>query len=633
LRRSEIEAGLGEFVSTSVLGFDRVPYKNFEFPTRIFYDDQVVTREGHTEVHIASPLAAIEGLKVSDLEDKSLRADMQQTVFVLSDRLPALVDQVRDFIAMRAVINRWKSDPHRSDEARKLALEREANSLDKLKKKVEQSIRDGLKQSQIIFRGSSHALKLRNGQTAGQSLRDDIARFWPNLYPSYEKVPVRIVNEQRAILDILKGTKDLPQDVRDLKLFDKAWQLDSNNPLLDAIRFFLATRQAKKERTLGRDLLAEFTKPPYGWDPNAIRVGVAALIRAGALRVSIDKKVYANPDDGTLQDAIRGSRTFDKVELLLEETTLDSTVLTEVRAVLIRLTGKRKIDEVPAALASEVEATANQLVDQASRAALWAEVATLPLPAEFREAKELYDKILSLTNPIHRVREIHASRDCLETSAEVIRRAAAFADKWGKAFTDMRDFAATVNSIEYHLPPAGAARKFLENWEAAYGNASVIEDQVWKDLQNSKAAAQVELESQKAKWRDTAREIAQNAIEKLPGDLVAAGIDDQPFQAELALLLDKFRTGLANESSITRAPLLPEMARARAREVETDIRARKEELERAEVESAQGSAKTSRRVRLADLGNHRVVVSVEQWDKLDAAVRQELADGNQVEIG
>lgn len=448
LRRPDIGAGLAEFINTSCLGFDRVPYKDFEFPIRIFFDDQVVTREGHIEVRIASPLAVIDGLKVSDLEDKSLRPDMQQTVFVLSDRQPGLVDQVRDFIAMRAVINRWKSDPHRSEEARKLALEREANSLDKLKKKVEQSVRDGLKQSQVIFRGSSHALKLKNGQTPGQSLRDDIARFWPNLYPSYEKVPVRIVNEQRAILDILKGARDLPQDARDLRLFDKAGQIDPNNPLLDAVRVFLATRQAKKERTLGRDLLTEFTKPPYGWDPNAIRVGVAALVRAGALRVSIDKKVYANPDDGTLQDAIRGSRAFNKVELLLEETAIESSVLTEVRTVLIRLTGKRKIDEVPAALASEIEGTAKQLAEQASRAALWAEVATLPLPPEFRDAKDLYDKILSLTNPIHRVREIHASRDRLEASAEVIRSSAVFTDKWGKVFTDMREFAATVNSLD-----------------------------------------------------------------------------------------------------------------------------------------------------------------------------------------
>jgi len=74
---------------------------------------------------------------------------------------------------------------------------------------------------------------------------------------------VRIVNEQRAIIDVLKGTKEFSQDVRDLKLFDKAGQLDPNNPLLDSVRVFLATRQAKKDRTVGREMLTEFTKPPY----------------------------------------------------------------------------------------------------------------------------------------------------------------------------------------------------------------------------------------------------------------------------------------------------------------------------------------------------------------------------------
>ena len=73
LRRPDIGAGLAEFINTSCLGFDRVPYKDFEFPIRIFFDDQVVTREGHIEVRIASPLAVVDGLKVSDLEDKSLR--------------------------------------------------------------------------------------------------------------------------------------------------------------------------------------------------------------------------------------------------------------------------------------------------------------------------------------------------------------------------------------------------------------------------------------------------------------------------------------------------------------------------------------------------------------------------------
>jgi hypothetical protein len=444
------------------------------------------------------------------------------------------------------------------------------------------------------------------------------------------------VNEQRAVLDVLRGAKDLPQDVRDLKLFDKAGQLDANNPLLDAIRVFLATRQARKDRTLGRDLLTEFSKPPYGWDPNAIRVGVAALVRAGALRISIEKKVYTNPDDGTLQDAIRVSRTFDKVELFLEETEIDGAALTEVRTALIRLTGRKKIDEVPAALASEIEGTARQLVEQAAKAAMWADVATLPLPAEFRDAKDLYERILALTNPIHRVREIHASRARLEPSAEMIRRAAAFADKWGKTFTEMRDFVATVNSVDYHLPSDGAGKAFLANWDAAYANASLIDEQVWKDLQNSKAAAAVELESQKAKWREAARGLIQSAIDKLPSDLAAGGIEDADLKTSLSKLLSGFLDSLAVESSITRAPRLPDMARSKVQEVSRIVQERKEELAKAAAASEKASSTSSKRsirVRMAELVGNEIVRSVDQWDKVDAAVRQQLTDGNEVEIG
>jgi len=63
----------------------------------------------------------VESLKVSDLENKSLRPEMQHTLFVLSHRLPGLGEQLRSFLAMRAVINKWKGDPHASEEAKKLA--------------------------------------------------------------------------------------------------------------------------------------------------------------------------------------------------------------------------------------------------------------------------------------------------------------------------------------------------------------------------------------------------------------------------------------------------------------------------------------------------------------------------------
>ena len=44
-----------------------------------------------------------------------------------------------------------------------------------------------------------------------------MAAYWPTLYPKFEKVPVRITNEQKAIADVLAGETDTTKDVAALK--------------------------------------------------------------------------------------------------------------------------------------------------------------------------------------------------------------------------------------------------------------------------------------------------------------------------------------------------------------------------------------------------------------------------------
>jgi len=100
--------------------------------------------------------------------------------------------------------------------------------------------------------------------------------------------------------------------------------------------------------------------------------------------------------------------------------------------------------------------------------------------------------------------------------------------------------------------------------------------------------------------------------------------------------LGSFLDSLATESSITRAPLLPDMARAKIQEVSSSIQARKEELAKAAAtseKSSSASSKRPKRVRMAELVGSDIVRSVDQWDKVDTAVRQQLIEGNEVEIG
>jgi hypothetical protein len=636
LKQQDREAGLAKhFVVDpekkknhlhSLLSFETVPFKEGEFEVRVSMDGTPALKYGHIEVRMYSPLAALGGLKVPDLEDQSLRADEQQTIFVLCDRIPGFDQDLNRFLAMREVISAWKGDPHKSDEAHKLAAEREANDLDKLERKVRESIKTGIRQAHVIFRGSSRALAPRAGQTPGETLRAELATFWPTLYPKFEKVPVRIAQEQKAILEVLAGEKNLASDVKALRLFDKSGALDPHSPLLDAIRIFLATRQAKKERTLGKALLDEFSAPPYGWDRNAVRVGVAACVRAGIIKVLIGKMPHTNPADPALQKALRDSREFEKVELVLEDSEASAEILEQTRALLMKLTGKRKIDETPAALHEVMEAFGREKLARAEKVIDWAEPADLPRPKVFDDGKEAIESILALSNPVHRVKEMHARSEDLKHGVEAIDQVATFREKWGTAFTELKTFAGHLRAIEHLLPRGGAAAGFLAEFETARSGTRFTEPDVWKQIQGAKASAALELQTLLLSWRDEARQIVEAALHRLPGDLKQQLLSEE-LAKEMAAPLDAFFAALDSETDAARVAALP--ARARRLVDELGAALRREVQKRAPKPEGGGPQppppRETRHVRFSDVATVRRIRTEAEWEalakKLDERVR------------
>lgn len=616
----------------SLLGFETVEFKGVEFEVRMSMDGTAALRNGHVEVRISSPLAALGGTKVTDLEDQSLRADEQTTIFVLCDRIPGFDQDLNRFLAMREVVNAWKGDSRKSDEARKLAEERETNDLEKLRRKVEAGIKDGLKQAHVIFRGSSRALSARPGQTPGQALRAELTAFWPTIYPKFEKVPVRIAQEQRAILDVLAGEKNLAADVKALRLFDKAGALDPHSPLVDGIRIFLSTRQGRNERTLGKDLLEKFSAPEYGWDRNAVRVGIAACVRAGTVKVLISKMPHTNPADSTLQKALRDSREFEKVELVLEDSEVESETLESVRALLIKLTGKRRVDETPAALHEAMQAFGSEKLTQAEKIRDWADVATFPLPAAFDEGKDALETILALTNPVHSVKEIHARADDLKCGLVAIEQLAAFHEKWRVAFTEVKQLIEQLRAIEHLLPAIGAIRGFLEEYETARTSARFADPDVWKSVQAARAAAALELGTFLSSRREEARRLAMEALDRLPGDLKQHSLPEE-LAKELATPLNAFLATLDNEKEPARVAALPDRARRLVVELGEAIRA--EVAKRAPkpfiaTPPVVKPPREVRRIRFSDVATLRRVHTEKEWEdlvrKLDERVRALLHD-------
>ena len=472
------------------LDSDVVSYRDQEFFFKLTIDESAVSgTKGDVTLRVYTPLC-LGRQTLEDLENRSLRPDEQATLFFLSGRINAFDQDLTRYLAMKEVIGNWKGDAHKSEEARKLAQDRENDDLPKLERKVIDGLKDGLRTGHLVFRGSSRQIGIKPGQTSGKALASAMAAYWSTLYPKFDRVPVRIVNEQKAIQDVLAGETNTTKDVAALKLYDKAGKIDLHCPLVDAVRIYLATEQTKRQKKIcGNDLLEQLGGIGYGWDKNAVRVGVAALVRAGALKVILGQKEYSNPSDRDLIDALRVARKFDKIELVLEETEVSADVLTESRKFVMKLAKKRGVDETPAAISEAAEALAVAILTKAGEVRIWAEGSDLPLPTGFTDGVDSWQQIRDLTNPVHRVNEIYTAQPILTSGHEAIELYATFQAQNGAPFKELRELVQQLEAIEHRLETESSLASLLADYRAAASARSFGDKEVWNALQSRKAQA------------------------------------------------------------------------------------------------------------------------------------------------
>ena len=358
----------------------------------------------------------------------------------------------------------------------------------------------------------------------------------------------------------------------------------------------------------------------------------------------LNKKPFTNPADQELQDALRVSRSYDKVELVLEEMDVSPDLLTEIRGLVIKLTGRRKIDETPAAISAEVEILATDLLAKAGKVVLWAEPAGLPLAGDFTEGVEVFQKILSLANPVHRVNEIATSKSRLQAYCDAIRAHDSFVEKSGKAFTDLRVAATALGALEYRLPSKGGCIAFLSQWNGAIAGVEIISPEAWKGLVNAKAIADHELRGLQGEWRARAKQLAEEAVTRLPSDLAAAALPSAEFQETLSTPLQSFLATVDAESELARIAALPDRAARLINELVAaiELEAKRRAPSPDPAKPAQPGitptkTKPIKRVRVADVVKAVLIEDKEQWDlvrdRLDETVRKELSSGNSVELG
>ena len=350
------------------------------------------------------------------------------------------------------------------------------------------------------------------------------------------------------------------------------------------------------------------------------------MLRAGLIKIVSGKKVYTNPADTELIAIMRNSKTFNKAEVILEETDVDTAVLMAVRTLLIKLTGNRKIDETPSDITVAAIKYLSEIKGKAKEAQIWAKPADFPLPESFLSGVEAMETLLGLTNPVHHVKEWHAKSTTIEAELNAIHAVHDFYGKWAEMFQKTRGLRQTLQGIEHRIPKGNVIHHFLANYATAYRDCTIHDPEVWQTLQDNRAGVMTAEEELKRSWKKAATEALtpltkRIGAEKAAGTLTAEELS--PFASALADLAAE----IEEEDELAKIAWLPDTIRERANE-QINL------IDQAIKNKNRGKEKKMQKVRL--LPAPRIIKSAQEWNdfkgELDTRVGVILNQGDEIEL-
>jgi hypothetical protein len=506
----ELIQALKDYDSEAALRFDRVATEGRELALKLEIDGRVVRNPtAHVAVRVFSPLQRALDPQIGD--DAALRQ--------LSNQQPdALLLRLADVTGLRAALALASATETIADQtlaARRAdggeeEVARQAKQIDlpshkdEVRRLLSQSVRGGV----IFFRGSAYTLAPGDG--AGDAVRATLAQLLPSIYPRLAEVSHRVANETTAVKAALSGNSSNP-DLRALGVYKADGTLHESHPLLSALRGKLPLAGQAQQPISANDLRSQFERPPFGWDGNAVKVGLALLLRASACRLIDSGQVFSDPSDARVADLLSREQSFRGLRVEGVRSDLGVQELLQARGHMEVTFGVK-----PALVAATMNnALGEQLAGLASRAQTvqgWANLTQCPLPVAFQSGASLVDELLNSGALAVRLALFLEQADRLRDFAEQLRALETFQREQGSRWTEVRDFYNRMVNAAVDLP---ALRRFLDDYRTVVRERTVTEPARWNEVVQAQSAANQAVKEQIGHWQAEARQRLEGLAGKL----------------------------------------------------------------------------------------------------------------------
>jgi hypothetical protein len=369
-----------------------------------------------------------DGLTVDQLEMESF--SNTGTVYWFSREDSELEKNVVRLFKLKEAVKVRQAQQNKTDDDKELIREKN-KEISTLQQIIESRLRADLFNGTIIWNGDVQELDGKT-TTLNPIFNKVMSRVVPHVYPKFDLAAVR--PDKDAIDTVLKTNDFVLNTLHPgLKLFDEKNHLNMQSPSIEEMLHELERREHKGLERDGRSLLDHFEKPPYGWHPEVIRLLLAAMFRGGVISIKSGNVTYDDASVPAARDRLTKANDFKSAVFLYDpEQALSLTERKQAQDALYVMFARSKTQDTASALSEYIHEDLTQLNARVERLALQLNQVDYPLPASFKQAREMIYKINSHNRPnkvvglfldqTDAIRQLHADAETLYDFVEKDKR-------------------------------------------------------------------------------------------------------------------------------------------------------------------------------------------------------------------
>lgn len=523
IRRNSKKALRNLFENATTVG-----YKSDTFDVSIETDGETVSETGEITVEAYSPIYRLyESVNEKALKTQSFSEDA--TIYwIAPENGEELRDDIERLIQVRQVVKDKERKQLSPEE--KEAVQQKKKDLSRLEDDVQKALKNAFRDGVLIYNGDEIDPEgsSKRIETVLESVTENAI---PRVYTKYEPELAKISDDDidRAFGNL--NSSSLPSVFRELSLVVDG-EINPEASLCQEVADEIDDRVRRGESTSGKDLRDIFESAPYGWNRNAVRLGVAMLFRQSAVVVNYKERIYASYTESDAQSLFTGIRKFNSTTFE-PQTGPEPSERRNARKLLDKLFNKKVQDTVPE-VGNGIEDACETWRQRTRNLEEKGRNCSFPLTGELTELKTYLDSIAGKQTDGRIIKAFLQHQEELEDLTRTVKDVYEF-DEAGNLdeFSRYQRFLNNewselleLDEDSRHVTVSDQDREAAEQLEVTLESEQVIEN--WPEAQTDYGKIAQTYASQYETLFEKRYEVYQSAIEEV--EKYAAGLDEEEIE-------------------------------------------------------------------------------------------------------